>query len=112
MRNVSFKKVIYNNQIKDLTYKQIATTDVINNILSAKNKNNTTLSKEIRKKLYSDILVTNLKDGNTKISIVPCGKKGPRIKIPDLIINNRKFLLEICEQVEQFAANCIGTTKI
>ena len=105
--NVSFGKIITKNKIKTVTDKQQATADVIRHIFSIKDGDNACIQKIVRRNLSSDILITQLKDGNTKISAIYSGKgKKPKVKIPELTINNELFLMKIYKQIEKYAQEC------
>ncbi|MBQ7449977.1 hypothetical protein IJS77_01055 [bacterium] len=103
--NVSFGKIIYKNEIKVKTDKQVATEDVIDGIFSTRIVGFGVPEIILKRKLGADVLVINQKNGNTKIDIVNSDKKPIGI-IPSLQLNNRRFLSRLFEQVEQYANDC------
>ena len=97
---VSFGQIIYKNEIRVKTDKQTATEDIATGIIRA-----SALDHYLKNNLKADIMFIRQKDGNTKISVVSASKR-PIAGITPLQINNKRFLMNIFNQVEEYAKLC------
>ena len=97
---VSFGQIISISETRSKTSKQSAIEDVATGILHT-----SALDTYLRHKLKADILITSKKDGNTQIAIVAADKKS-LASIPQLNINNKRFLMNIYTQVEDYGKLC------
>ena len=97
---LSFGQIIHINEIRNKTYKQAATEDIVEGIIRS-----SALDNYLKSNLKADIMITRQKDGNTKISVVSANKK-PIKEIKPLQINNKRFLMNIFNQVEEYVKIC------
>lgn len=99
--NISFGQLIYKSEINKKTEKQCATDDIINGIIRS-----AALDRYLAQNLNADIIVTRQNDGNTKISVVSSDNKKPISTIAPLQINNKRFLMNIYKQIEEYVTSC------
>ena len=97
---VSFGQIISISESRSKTSKQSAIEDVATGILHT-----SALDTYLRHKLKADILITSKEDGSTQIAVVAADKK-PLVSMPQLKINNKRFLMNICSQVEDYGKLC------
>lgn len=99
--NISFGQLKYKSEIRNKTEKQAATDDIVVGIIRS-----AALDRYLSQNLKADIVVTRQKDGNTKISVVSSKNKKPIKVITPLQINNKRFLMNIFKQVEEYVKTC------
>ena len=99
--NISFGQLKYKSEIRNKTEKQAATDDIVGGIIRS-----AALDRYLSQNLKADIVVTRQKDGNTKIAVVSSDTKKPIHGITPLQINNKRFLMNIFSQVEEYVKIC------
>lgn len=118
MRKINFGKVIFPPYYQDRTLKQSAIQDVINNVFYMPHPD-LPASTIIHRNLRADILIKNLKNGNTEIHLTK-SKKPQNVKFSDKFIeenigkytiNCKDSLGVICEKLEDFADKCVEAAK-
>ena len=115
MNNISFGKVIFPPMYKDRTLKQIAVQDVIDNVFNNQYRPKQSASTIVHNKLRADILVTNLKNGDTEIKFQKSASPKGRVfsdtyiakKIGTFVVNHKDNLFEITGKLEEFADKCV-----
>ena len=115
MKNISFGKVIFPPMYKDRTLKQTAVQDVIDNVFNNQYRPKQSASTIVHNKLRADIVVTNLKNGDTEIKFKKSSKPQGKIfsesyikeKIGNFVVNHKEHLFTISEKLEEFADKCV-----